>query len=269
MKWNEIIQDEAWVVNDLLTHEECQHFMDEANAKGINDNVLKKDRRNRDSNSVWVDDKLLAQRVFERIKDHIPQKIVIDESTSLSGVSYHKGDLIGTWTPYALNERWRIVCYPGRGHFGPHRDGHYQVDEHHRSLVTVNCYLTDRPIGFGGATRFVKDTVELHTDGDGIFTTPEDDVLHRIEADSAGKAVVFLHDLMHDGEPLKEGSPAKWLGRTEVMYTRDPSTAPQKTPDQLEAKRLLKEAEKFEEQSLFAEAQACYRKAYRLDPSLE
>ena len=66
-----------------------------------------------------------------------------------------------------------------------------------------------------------------------------------------------------------EGSPPKWLFGTEILYERDPSTAPRKTPEQWEARNLLKEAERLEEQSMFAEAQACccYRKeeAHRLD----
>ena len=58
------------------------------------------------------------------------------------------------------------------------------------------------------AMLFVKDSLDLNLDEDtGIFTTADDDVLHRVEADKHGKAVVFFHDLMHDGEPLKENSP--------------------------------------------------------------
>lgn len=34
-------------------------------------------------------------------------------------------------------------------------------------------------------------------------------VLHRVEADKAGKAVLFFDELMHDGEALEEGSPPK------------------------------------------------------------
>ena len=116
-------------------------------------------------------------------------------------------------------DQWRIACYPGKGHFGPHRDGDYVKDEHHRSFITINGYLTDRPRGFGRATRFVKDNIDVYrSDQNGILTTSEEDVLHRVEADKAGKAVVFLHDLMHDGEPLKAGSPPKWLFRSEVMF---------------------------------------------------
>merc|ERR1712013_731865 len=109
--------------------------------------------------------------------------------------------------------------------------------------ITVNGYLTDRPLGTGGATRFVKDDVGIYTDENGsIITTRESDVSHRVESNRAGKAVVFFHDLMHDGEPLKVGSPSKWLFRTEVMYRRDPATAPRLSEDQRTARKYVQEA---------------------------
>jgi hypothetical protein len=105
---------------------------------------------------------------------------------------------------------------------------------------------------------------------DGIFSTSEDDVIHRVEANKAGKAVVFFHDLMHDdGEPLKEGSPPKWMFRTEIMFERDPKTAPQMTSQQREAREFLRKAETAEMQGNIPEAITLYKKAYRLDTTLD
>lgn len=269
MKWDEIIKDSAWVVHDLLTPEESQEFLRKAVEAGIHDKTAAGDVRHRNSTRVELDDAPMADRIFERIRKHIPEEVVIDEHCDNLGLSYHKSELFGTWKPYGLNERWRIVCYPGRGHFGPHRDGCRYIDEHHRSLITINGYLTDRPQGFGGATRFVKDSIEVELNEDGLFTTSEEDVLHTVEADKAGKAVVFFHDLMHDGEPLKEGSPPKWLFRTEILYERDPSTAPQLSSAEKEAREFLKQAEQAEEAGRLTEAMSFYKKAYRLDPTLE
>jgi len=53
---------------------------------------------------------------------------------------------------------------------------------------------------------------------DGVHTSPEDAMLHRVEANKAGKVVVFFHDLMHGGKLLKEGSPPKWLFRSKIMF---------------------------------------------------
>merc|ERR1712154_138579 len=160
-------------------------------------------------------------------------------------------------------------CYPGSGHFGPHRDACRYFDEHHRSLITINGYLTDRPTGFGGATRFVKDSIDLKLNEDGLFTTREEDVLHRVEADKSGKAVVFFHDLMHDGEPLKEGSAPKWIFHAQVIFERDPETAPRFTREQREAREILKLAETAETEGNVSEAIRLYRRAYKLDSSLD
>ena len=92
---------------------------------------------------------------------------------------------------------------------------------------------------------------------------------HTVEADKAGKSVLFLHDLKHDGEPLQEGSPPKWFFRTDVVFERDAETAPKLTDGQREARRALDQAEEFETQGAIKDAIRCYSKAYRLDPSLE
>ena len=93
----------------------------------------------------------------------------------------------------------------------------------------------------------------------------DSDVLYRVESDQAGKAAVFFHGLMHDGEPLAEDSPPKWIFRTLVLYKRDPETAPTMTGDQKQA-RELKEAERL---GRIQEAIKLYLKAYRPDSSLD
>jgi len=269
MKWEELIKATAWVVDDLLTPEECTYFLKAAEAAGIDEGKVEGDVRNRNSVTVSIENYSLAELVFERIKYYLPQEVWVDKDCDNLGLRCSKELLYGKWKPYALNSRWRIARYSDRGHFAPHRDGCRIVDEHHRSLITINGYLTDRPTGFGGATRFVKDDIAIHKNEDGIFTTPDSDVTHSVEADKAGKAVLFFHDLMHDGEQLKEGSPPKWLFRTEVIFERDPETAPKKSQKQIEARKFLLEAEKAEEDGKIPEAIQLYKKAYRLDPILD
>mmetsp|Transcript_18155 Transcript_18155/g.28067 ORF Transcript_18155/g.28067 Transcript_18155/m.28067 type:complete len:274 (-) Transcript_18155:37-858(-) len=270
VKCNDLIKDTAWVLDEVLTKEECRYFIKKAEDDGIHKKQSAGDTRHRDSTTIAIDEPDMAKRVYERIERFLPQEVVIDENTNNIGLSQHKEDSYGRWKPYKLNARWRIVCYPGRGHFGPHRDGCHIEDENHRSLITLNGYLTDRPLGYGGSTRFLVDDVNVFKNEDGIFTIPDDNaILHKVEADSAGKAVLFFHDLMHDGEPLKEGSSPKWLFRTEVMFERDLATAPFLTWEQREARQLLQEAEKAEVAGDVPKAIHLYNKAYRLDPTLE
>jgi len=269
MKWRELIKDSAWVVEGILTEEECKQLKLKSEKLGILDKQAAGDVRHRNSTKVEIDDVELAQTLYERIKEKIPQEVWVDEDCDNLGLMYSKEQLYGKWTPYGLNYRFRIVNYPGKGHFGPHRDGCRIIDEHNRSLITINGFLTDRPSGFGGATRFVKDDIDVSLNEEGIFSTSECDILHRVEAEKAGTASVFFHDLMHDGEPLKKGSPPKWLFRTEIMYHRDPDSAPQLTEDQREARTFLQNAELAETNGDIKEATKLYKNAYRLDPSLD
>lgn len=269
MKWKELIKEEAWVVEDLLHPSEAKYFMEKSIELGILEKKSSGDQRHRDSLTITFKDTQMAKVIYDRIKMHIPQEVVVDKDCDKLGLSCSKDELIGTWSPYGLNDLWRVICYNGKGHFGPHRDGCCRIDEHHRSLITINGFLTDRPLGFGGATRFVRDDVNVELTEDGIFTTNESDVLFKVEADKAGKTSVFFHDLMHDGEPLINGSPPKWLFRTEIMYKRDPDTAPKLSDDQIQARKCIEEAEAAESKGDIAGATKFYKIAYRLDNSLD
>ena len=100
--------------------------------------------------------------------------------------------------------------YPGRGQLGFWTSLRWTPNCGRASQITESKgFLTDRPSGFGGATRFVKDDIDLAMNAKRVFSISKCDVfLHRGEAEIAGTARVFFHDLVHDGEPLeREGSP--------------------------------------------------------------
>ena len=53
------------------------------------------------------------------------------------------------------------------------------------------------------------------------------------------------------------------------MYQRDPDSAPQMAKDQRDARIFLQQAELAENNGDIKEATKFYKKAYRLDPSLD
>mmetsp|Transcript_9616 Transcript_9616/g.17368 ORF Transcript_9616/g.17368 Transcript_9616/m.17368 type:complete len:273 (-) Transcript_9616:120-938(-) len=269
LKWSELIKDSAWVVKDLLSKEECEYLLQRAMDLDILNQKSAGDERHRNSTTVSSPEPELSRTLFKRIKSSIPQEVWVDEDCSNLGMKSSKEQLYGRWTPIGLNDIWRIACYPGKGHFGPHRDGCHIVNENRRSLITINGFLTDRPAGFGGATRFVKDDVAGKINEEGIFSTAGCDVLHRVEAECAGTASVFFHARMHDGEPLKKGSAPKWLFRTEIMYERDSDSAPKMSEGQQLARKYLGQAEDAEVNGDVRGAILLYKKAYKLDPDLE
>eukprot|EP00568_Trieres_chinensis_P005294 CAMPEP_0183308522 /NCGR_PEP_ID=MMETSP0160_2-20130417/22308_1 /TAXON_ID=2839 ORGANISM="Odontella Sinensis, Strain Grunow 1884" /NCGR_SAMPLE_ID=MMETSP0160_2 /ASSEMBLY_ACC=CAM_ASM_000250 /LENGTH=190 /DNA_ID=CAMNT_0025472377 /DNA_START=38 /DNA_END=610 /DNA_ORIENTATION=+ len=185
-RWDEFLPG-AWCVEGLLTRDECDALIEQARGAGVESMKFSGDIRHRQRVTVRLDVSELTRVLWERIRERIPQEIIIDETT-----------------------------------------------ENSRFLSVQECMGRWVPSG-------------LHT----------------------GKSVVFFHGMMHDGEPLAEGSRAKWIFRTMVYYKRDQDTAPRLSPEEAKARRLLKDAEAAEESGRINEAISLYKQAYRLDPSLE
>jgi 2OG-Fe(II) oxygenase superfamily len=279
------IMANAWLVPKLLSDGECNSLRGRARLSLTNEDDDggvrgegqrgKRDDRHRTNHSVVVKDKDLAERVWERIKDQVPAEIVIHpHDKEVAGIE--KPDLTklqGKWVAVCLNDHWRVAVYDGGGHFGPHRDAYRSESEHRRSFITVNGYLVGLPPGYGGATRYLRDDQDAFLDETtGRFAPAPGSVLHTVAADTAGKAVVFFHGLLHDGEPIDPKCPVeKWIYRTDIMYERDENSimASWLTASQREARQHLEEAQRLEANGQLAEARINYNRAYRLDPALD
>ena len=138
-KWNELIKDTAWVVEDLLTPEECNYFLDKAIAEGIEEKKVTGDTRNRRSKTLSIENETLAQTIFDRIKGDLPQEIVVDKDCDNLGLKASKEVLYGKWKPYKLNSRWRVARYLENGHFGPH-----SFVSHDRPHLSFFCFSVPR-----------------------------------------------------------------------------------------------------------------------------
>ena len=93
-----------------------------------------------------------------------------------------------------LNERLRFYRYDVGQYFAPHYDGCFRRDNGEESLLTFMIYLND---DFeGGETKFVDVSIKPET----------------------GMALVFDHDLLHEGCAVTKGR--KYALRSDVMYGR-------------------------------------------------
>ena len=286
----EIIKDCCWEIRTLLSPDECQDIRDEGSKNEIELNHATGDRRHRNNCRHLLHDPVLAELLWTRLKSLVPTEYVIcgpdgDESRSLPpGFNDGSGlerDCQGTWNPSGVNEHFTLLYYHSNGHFGPHRDSHIVVSDHERSMLTLAVYLVDRPTNHGGATSFLRDDMDIPpVDENGRIRSPKEFVIAKVHSDEAGKAVIFTHDLLHEGEPLEvqkedgtidESTMAapKWLLIGQILYKRDQTSAPELTPQQLEARDLLRQAEEAEVQQEISKAIKLYSKAYKLDPSLE
>jgi hypothetical protein len=248
------------------------------------------DRRHRNNCKHVIVDGSLASKLWDRLKQVVPQQYEIKAENKHLPPGFKMDsvrDMVGTWTPCGVNKHFSLFYYDGGtpdsvgGHFGPHRDTYIVLGDHQRSILTLAVYLVDRPKNNGGATSFLKDDMGMpKVDDKGRITSPKECIEAQVQADVAGKAAFFHHDLMHEGEPLEvrsedgavreqERAAPKWLLISQILYCRDPKTAPKLTFDQQEARRWLGLAEEAEMKGDVTEATKFYNRAYKLDPSLE
>lgn len=138
----------------------------------------------------------------------------------------------GFWAPLGINECIRVVKYSKGGHFEAHKDGTFVLDDDHRSIYTLQIYLSD---DFeGGETIFYDEELKPPVE---VRVTPV-----------TGTALIFNHDVMHKGDAVTSKSHSKFIIRTDIMFQR---TSKGKTEP------LLKNPD-------FVQMDALYKKSIRL-----
>lgn len=298
------MKDGIWTVQNLLSREECQKIVSDATEEGIHNKRATGDVRHRNCFSHYFQDAQMAQNMWERFEslEFLPFysfKNCDDDDEPLPAGFQRESvrDLSGQWNPTSINKNFTLLYYEAGGHFGPHRDNYKILSDHERSMLTVATYLTDRPEGSGGGTQFVRDDMDVPmADQNNRIIAKEEDVELQVSSNEAGKSLIFQHDFLHQGQALLPSKPKtvtmldekkneeeeeedlseppplpppKWLLITQVVYTRDVESAPSWTDEQYEARRVLQEAEDAEVAGDIPKAIRLYRRAYKLDPSLE
>ena len=175
------------VIEDALAITTCTHIIGaitdsfEAAATGYPPSY-------RDNDRAVVDDPSLARALFRRLRAALPEHVVDRHG--------------GSWRLVGLNERFRFCRYTGGQSFRVHRDGAHAAEPETRSILTLQIYL-DEDFD-GGHTRF--------------YGSRRGPIVGSIEA-RTGRAIVFDHDLWHDGEAVTRGT--KHVLRTDVIYARE------------------------------------------------
>ena len=177
-------------MRSLLNETECNALMRRAEERCMIDIST----NSRDCLRVELNETALSERVFRRLLPHIPEVVDIGGpgEPRLPGIKPGSA-MQGRWKAVGCNPHWRVCKYPGdgKGHFGPHRDGEYAYNSERRTLLTVNGYLNALPLGFGGATRFLREDIPLTKDEQGRDIAPPGSVTHRVHPDTPGMATVL------------------------------------------------------------------------------
>lgn len=181
-------RDDIFVVRNYLSAEECDKLIDRIETIGFKEATINTsvgatvNKGMRNNERVIVDDVLLANNLWEKIKDLVPEKY---------------GCL-----PIGLNERFRFYRYEPKQFFDWHFDGHFERNHKERSMLTFMVYLNECE---GGTTDFTFKTGVVNDDDAEIRVKPE-----------KGMALVFIHSVFHRGAPVTEGK--KYVLRSDVMY---------------------------------------------------
>jgi predicted 2-oxoglutarate/Fe(II)-dependent dioxygenase YbiX len=187
-----VVPDLIFTVDDFLAPDECARYIAISESGGYADAPITTSAgprmrpEVRNNARVIADDPALAAALWPRLAPHVPARI--------------EGAV-----PVGINERFRFYRYDPGQTFAWHMDGYYERDRGDRSQLTFMVYLND---GYaGGETNF-----DLRYPHGAVSVVPK-----------AGMALLFVHHLLHEGAPLREGR--KYVLRSDVMYSRPPRLA--------------------------------------------
>lgn len=171
--------DGIWLVRNFFDAAECEALILHAEAKGF------------EAASIAAAD---GAEINTAIRNNA--RVIEDDfvrATELWGrVRAHLPAFLRGRQAVGVNERFRFYRYDPGERFAGHEDAPFRRENGESSLLTFMIYLND---GFdGGETSFREVTV-----------TPQ-----------AGAALLFHHDLFHEGSPVTRGR--KYVLRTDVMF---------------------------------------------------
>lgn len=171
-------------INDFLSAAECAEMIDRFRGHTFEKGTILDHRIDhfRNNDRVIHDNPSLAATIYEKAKPWLPAEL-----DGRVGVGF--------------NERWRYYRYLPGQFFKMHRDGeHHRFREREKSILTFMIYLSD--VSRGGETKFYKNF--------------GDDQPYLSVVPKTGSALVFLHEIWHEGAEVIEGE--KHVLRTDVMF---------------------------------------------------
>lgn len=258
---------DAFILDGVLSSDECNSLIAEAEDTGFSfwlegtDTAQQERRDFRNADTIEVKNYELSKQLWKRIaphlSDHERELEVLEEMTRW------ERDIEGVWEASSTNDEILLSRYMSGGHFAPHTDGYSVRDLNHRSMYSIILYLNCSP---GGGTRFYQDGARGHLvrDALGRFTADDALAVATVQA-QAGRALIFYHNIMHEGRPPNDGH-QKYIVRSDVMYhRRDPICT---KPEDIEAYELYRQAVELAGDSKESEALPLFRRAFRISPAL-
>jgi len=242
-------------VKGLLSEEECAYLRQHVGYAESLDIVNNGGQTYRRNLRTQLAHEGLASLLYARMDKLLPGEHVVPEGETEFGP-----EAVGKWKRVSLNTSFRFCKYGADGVFLPHFDGVFIKNPRERSLWTLMVYLNPATKFEGGATNFLDSSAPDFVPGQAKPCPVLASVLPE-----EGEVLLFPVDMYHEGQSLTGGE--KYILRTDVMFER--ADAPVLTPNQEKAQEALNMAREHERQGNAAEAVACYRRAIKLDRSIE
>ena len=173
--------DFLYSIDNILTNEQCQKYIDLFNDPSKVENINDKHRK---YHRIQFQDKELAQLLYEKVKHYIPKKII--------NISV------------GMNSFIRLSKYEPGQFFGIHKDGINFDHENNKNMsyATLNIFLND---GFeGGETIFYENNKKTIT----LKCKPK-----------KSRGCFFYSQQFHEGAKLINGY--KYLLRTDLMINHN------------------------------------------------
>ncbi|KAK5578504.1 hypothetical protein RB653_008176 [Dictyostelium firmibasis] len=187
-------------VSNVLTKEECLHFIEESERKGYVSIEKEFPTRYRNNLRYLGKSDKLSDILWERLEP-------IFRESDLEGVRPYGFDQKGVWIPIGIDNCFTFSKYLPGSRFKPHYDAVFADNPDRRSVYTIQIYLND---GFkGGNTNFFTSDNPLLVDKHVL----EDSVVPE-----TGSAIIFNHDTLHEGGEVEDG--IKYIIRVDMMFLR-------------------------------------------------
>lgn len=180
----------CFVIKQAFSNEECDQFVLNKIFKKANTHYPTYYRNN---DRLVVDDLQLSQKLFDKIKENIPQLVEINNQ-----------DQIEQWHLKKLNSRIRFCRYLPDQYFNKHLDGVYYESTDSQSILTFMLYLNGKEDFTGGRTLFFEDKFN-------------DQIIKEFLPEK-GDLIIFDHNLWHSGEKLVSGE--KYILRSDIIYEK-------------------------------------------------
>ncbi|MGN6397604.1 MAG: prolyl hydroxylase family protein [Mucilaginibacter sp.] len=178
----QVLKENIFTIENFWTIQKCEHFITKSEDIGYRPATVKTERGQRLVPSVRNNNRVIYKD--DMLAGEIWKSL---EPFATQQIGYSKA--------VGLNELFRFYRYEPGQEFKRHRDQSYIRDNGEASYYTFMIYLND--------------------DYDGGETTFNDLIIKP----QTGLALIFFHNLEHEGSPVKSG--AKYVLRTDIMFRLD------------------------------------------------